>query len=186
MAAKKKAAAIFVIHGVDVSALFLLVTLGEHFWMGGAVFISSFAAIGLLVLAANSVPADLLHAHTVTPNISPAKIGVVGALFYTAVLFVEQLGISRVPAFFDLIFVVAVEALFLFYVQERIGHENNERQLITLAAGLVVPIATIGLIAELRLPLVLAADLAFGLFIWTLLQKYKGSTNGNAAVNSFS
>ncbi|MGA3291000.1 MAG: hypothetical protein ABSD42_12260 [Candidatus Bathyarchaeia archaeon] len=90
------------------------------------------------------------------------------------VLIVEQLGIGTgIPALADLGLVVAVEALFLIYVHRVVGHENNSRQLIALATGLVVPIATIGLIAELSLPLVLIVDLAFALFIWMLLRNYK-------------
>jgi hypothetical protein len=49
-----------------------------------------------------------------------------------------------------------------------IGRENNERQLVVLAAGLVVPIAAIGFIAEVTLPVVLIADFAFAVFIFRL------------------
>jgi hypothetical protein len=168
---RKGIASAFVILGIDVSILFLLILLGEHYWMGWPIFVSSFATIGLLILLAKHVPTGLLHARTNTPKISPLRIGIVGALFYTSVLLVEQLGIGTgAPALADLVFVIAIEALFLIYVQNTIGHEKNARQLIALAAGLTLPIAAIGLIAEIRLPLVLVVDFAFGIFIWKLLR----------------
>jgi len=170
---RKRLACLFIILGADVSALFSFVLFGEHFWMGWSVFISSFIAIGLLTFTAKRVPSNLLQARTLEPKITPVRIGIVGTLFYTAVLFTEQLGINRLPAIVDLALVLIVQVLFLICIQSVIGHENNVRQLIGLSAGLVVPIAVIGLIAELSLPLVLFADLAFGLFVWNLLRRYK-------------
>ena len=148
---------------------------------GLARFLGSFVAIGVLIIAAKVVPAGLLQALHDSTKISPLRIGVVGALFYIAVLFAEQLAIgTKLPALLGLIFVVAVQALFLLYILKVIGHSNNERQLIALAAGLVVPIATIGFIAKISFPLVLVADLAFGLFIWKLMKKYKLANGGSS------
>jgi len=42
-----------------------------------------------------------------------------------------------------------------------------------LVAGLVVPVAAIGFIAEFSLPLVLLADLLFVIFIWKLSSKFR-------------
>lgn len=173
---KSKIAMLFAILGLDVCSLFLLVLFGQHFWMGWPIFISSFVAIGLLVFFANRASPSLLYARAGDPKISPLRIAIVGVLFYTLVLFAEQLGIGRVPASVDLIAVILVQLSFLLYVQKVIGSENNARQLIAIAAGLVVPIALFGFIAELSLPLVLIADLAFGIFIWGLLRNYKTSS----------
>ena len=165
--------AIFAFLGIDVSGLFSLVTFGEHFWMGWPVFASSIAAIILLIIAARFAPPRLLHANSGDPRVSPFRLGIIGALFYAVVLFGEQLGIGRIPAWVDFSLVIVVQALFLIYIQKVVGNKNNSRQLITLTAGLVVPISAIGFISEIPLPLVLVADLMFALFIWKLLKKCK-------------
>ena len=177
VASRKGIITAFVFLGVDVSILFLFILYGEHFWMGWPVFLSSFAAVCLLMLIARRAPSNLLATRSTEPRISPLKIAIVGALFFTSTLLVEQLGIGRVPALMDMVSVVLVQALFLFYVRSVIGRQNNERQLVAFASGLVFPLAFIGFIAELHLPLVLAVDLAFALFIWKLAQNYRTSRN---------
>jgi hypothetical protein len=173
---KRRIIALFIILGADVSGLFLLVFFGEHFWMGWHVFLSSLAAIALLILAAKYASSSIVYVRTNVPRISPLRIGIIAALFYTSVLFCEQLGIDRVPALVDMGFVLFIQGLFLFYIQRVIGRENNARHLIALTAGLVAPIATIGFIAQLYLPIVLVADLAFGLLIWKLMRNYSDSS----------
>jgi len=168
---------VFAILSVDVSLLFLLVVRGEHFWMGWPVFISSFVAIFALVMVARHVPENLLHPRSQSPKTGPLKMGIIGALFYTSVILVEGVGTGEhLPAFSDFILVVAVETLFLFLVLALIGRANNEKQLIALALGLVLPIMFIGFVSQVTLPLVIIPDLAFAYFIWKLLQKYKPGT----------
>ena len=174
---RRRIAYVFAILLVDVSLLFLLVVRGEHFWMGWPIFISSFVAIFVLVMVARRVPENLLHPRSQSPKAGPLKIGIIGALFYTSVILVEGAGTGEhLPAFLDFILVVAVETLFLFLVLALIGHTNNERQLIALASGLVLPIMFIGFISQVSLPLVIMPDLAFAYFMWKLLQKYKPGT----------
>jgi len=53
-----------------------------------------------------------------------------------------------------------------------VGSRENERNLIALALGLVVPIAAIGVISELPLPPALLPDVAFILFLRMLWAEY--------------
>ena len=53
------------------------------------------------------------------------------------------------------------------------GRKNNKMQPISFAGGLVVPIATLGVIAEIKLPLVILVDLSFRIFIWRLVSRYQ-------------
>ena len=46
-------------------------------------------------------------------------------------------------------------------------------QPISFAGGLVVPIATLEVIAEIKLPLVILVDLSFRIFIWRLVSIYQ-------------
>jgi len=74
---------------------------------------------------------------------------------------------------------VAVQALFLAGVLRHVGSRENERNLIALSLGLVVPIAAIGEISELPLPLSLLPDFAFVLFLRMLWK-----TNHGVAITS--
>jgi hypothetical protein len=163
----------FAVLCVDVLLLFLLIVQGEHFWMGWPVFISSFIAIFVLVTIAKRIPSNLLHPRTESPRVTPIKFGIIGALFYTSVLIVEGVGTGEhIPAFIDVILVVVVQASFLFLIVTLIGRKHNEKQLIGLTAGLVIPIAIIGFISQITLPLVVIVDLAFTIFIWRLALRY--------------
>ncbi len=158
--------AVSVVLCVDVAFLFALVTKGEGFWMGWPVFVSSFVAMALLVLAARRVPERAIHATSDLPRLGPKAMGAMGALFYTAVLLAEGLGMGAgLPAVADFVLVVVVQGAFLVGVLRAAGSRQNEKVLIAFALGLVVPIAAIGVISELPLSLSLLPDVAFVLFI---------------------
>jgi len=82
---------------------------------------------------------------------------------------------AGLPAAVDFLLVVAVQALFLVGVLRVVGSRENERSLIGLALGLVVPIAAIGVISELPLALSLLPDLAFVLFLRMLWAEHPAS-----------
>ena len=163
--------------GLDVALLFVLVSRGEGFWMGWPVFVSSLVAMALLVLAARRVPAGALHATGDLPRLGPRAMGAIGALFYTSVLLAEGIGMGAgLPAAVDFALVVAVQGAFLVGVLRAAGSRQNERTLIALALGLVVPIAVIGVISELPLSLTLLPDIAFVLFLRMLWRASQGVT----------
>jgi len=166
---KRGVRAAFLILGLDVSGLFLLVTRGEGFWMGWGDFIFSFIAIGLLVLVAYKAPRGLLTARPGPPRLRPLWMGAVGALFYLGVLLVEGVGRSAgVPASADFVALIVYEGLFLIFVLGVIGTSGNRRNMLAFSFGLLVPVATIGIAAELALPLTLLPDLAALLFFVSL------------------
>ena len=170
---RRKINTTFAILAVDVSALFLLVLLAEHFWMGWSIFFSSLVAIGALVYLAHRLPAKILWAQSELPKRSPALMGLIGAIFYPAILLTEFSAIGEgLPAFLVVGLVVIVQALFLVYTLTIIGRSANEKQLISLALGLMLPIAVFGFVSQARLPIVLVADLAMIIFFWKLLNKY--------------
>ncbi len=80
---------------------------------------------------------------------------------------------ARVPAILVVGLVILVQVLFLVYVLSTIGRLNNEKHLALFALGLVVPIAVFGLISEIRLPLILLADMIMVVFFWKLSQKFR-------------
>jgi hypothetical protein len=163
--------------GIDVIALFVFVYAVEHFWMGTPVFLGSFVAIGVLVYLAHRSPPSFAGPKTTAPTSGPGVLFVLGVVFYPAVLLTEGLGeYVGLPAAIDFFLVIAVQSLFMVFVLRRIGSQNNERQAIALALGLILPIATIGLLVEIRLPVILLADAAFFLFFRKLLRRYSASS----------
>jgi len=156
---------------LDVAFLFAFVSRAAGFWMGWPVFVSSLAAMALLVLGARQVRADAIRATSDLPKRGRRASFAMGALFYTVVLFAEFLGMGAgLPAAVDFVLVVAVQGGFLVAVLRSFGSRGNERNLVAFAAGLVVPIAAIGLISEAVLPLSLLPALAFVLFLRMLWQ----------------
>ena len=157
----------------DVVSLFLVILLVEHFWMGTAVFVLSLAAMGGLVLMARLAPSGVPLATTRLPRRRPRTMAMLGAVFYPAVLLTEFIAIgNRDPASIDFFLVLLVQGLFLVYVLRVIGSSGNDRQVISLAFGLILPIAAIGLIATAALPLVLVPDTVMVLFFVKLWRAY--------------
>ncbi|MDA4131202.1 MAG: hypothetical protein OK457_10565 [Thaumarchaeota archaeon] len=158
---------------LDASMLFFFVLLGEHFWMGWPVFGASLVSIGALVYSARKVPSNALNPKTETPVKRPRVTGVLGAIFYPSVLFVEFLGMgAKLPAFVVTLLVVLIQLLFLGYILRIVGRSGNERNLIALATGLVLPLAAFGIISQISLPLVLIVDVALFAFFRRLWKTY--------------
>ena len=175
----RKLIAAFVILGVDVLALFLLVTLGEKFWMGFPVLLGSFAAMALLVLAARRVSSGALHARTELPRRGPSALAVLGIAFYPCVLLAEFLPEGAgAPAAVGFVCVICVQALFLVCVVRVMGSWRNGRNRVAFAFGLVIPIAVIGVLAEAPLPLTLVADAVMVAFFIKLLRGMPGEATG--------
>jgi hypothetical protein len=158
---------------IDVVALLFLILFGEHFWVGWPVFCFSLAAIGALIYLARKAPANALLPKTKTPTRRPLVLGILGAVFYPSVLFVEFFGMGvKLPAYVVTPLVFLLQALYLLYILRVIGRTHNERNLIALAAGLVCPLAVFGLVSQISLPLVIVVDIALFAFFAKLWKMY--------------
>jgi hypothetical protein len=178
LAGRKAPVALAIMAG-DVVLLLLLVLKGEGFWMGWPVFLGSWIAILALLVAARRVPPSFAAPNDGPSRVGPARIGALGVMFYPTVLLSEFIPLAlKVPAFIDLILVVAVQGLFLIVVLKRIGTIGNERVLLALSLGLILPIASIGVIADYRLPLNLVADAAVVLFFIKLWRRHPPRAEG--------
>jgi hypothetical protein len=172
---KRSITTTFSILVADVCALSLFIYFGEQFWMGWPIMLGSLAVIGLLVFLARNAPADLLHGKSENPKISPLASGIMGALFYPCVLLAEFAGEgTKISAILTTILVIAVQGFYLIFALRLLGQKKNERQLITFAQGLLLPLVTFGIVSQIRLPLVLVVDVIMILFFRKLWQKYGG------------
>lgn len=165
--------------GVDIAALFVLVTKEEQFWMGWPVFVGSWAAIGVLVLAARWVPFGALVASRELPRVGAVVAALIGVVFYPAVLLSEFVPAAiGIPPGADFIIVLAVQGGFLACILRILGKRGNQRVMLALGLGLIAPIATFGVIAERALPMTLLGDAAAVLFFMKVWRMYP--PNGEA------
>ena len=150
---------------VDVLALMVVVNRLDGFWMGAPVFAGSLISIGALVYAARRVPAGALGFRSGVSPPGHKATALVGVAFFPAVVLTQSLGRSlSLAAAVDFVLVLAVQALFLLLVTRRASLPGDPRGAISLVAGLVTPIAILGVLSELGLPLILFVDVALGLF----------------------
>lgn len=170
---KRQIAVAFATLVVDVLALMLIVVRSSGYWMGWGLLVSSLVAIGVLVWTAHRIPAGVLHAATDLPQATNRRMAAVGIVFFPAVLLTQSLGKGTgLPAPADFVLVVVIQALFMVYIVRKVGAQGNERRLLSLSLGLILSIATIGVVAESTLPLTLLADLAMVLFFRKLWGRY--------------
>jgi hypothetical protein len=173
----RKAAALFGILGADVLALSVITSSLYHFWMGLPLLVSSLATIGVLILAARRVGASRLIPRE-GPGSPPWKVFAAGASCYLAVLLIESVGKALGLIAAEVIAIVAVyEGGLLLYILRSVGTGRNTRNRVALAAGLILPVAFIGLVSQLSAPVVIVADIAMILFLRRLygLQPVTGS-----------
>ncbi len=169
---ERRIAMVTAILTVDVLLLMAVVSHSSGYWMGWGLLLSSLAVIWALSLVAYHVPAGALLSHTSPSGASNRKMAALGVAFFPAVFLTQSVGEGAgLPAAADFVIVLLVQALFLAYVVRRAGTQGKERVLLSLSIGLILPIAVIGVIAELPLPLTLLADLAAFLFFRKLWRR---------------
>jgi hypothetical protein len=171
----------FVVWAIDIPALMLLVHAVYHYWMGWPIFFASLAAIGALVAAAYLVPAHLLPTRTGPPRATPVQAALMGVAIFPAVWLLEALlGSWKAPPWLTIVTIVAYESGLGYLILRTLGTTQNARQLVALAAGAILPIAFVGFVAELPIPVTAFADLAAFWFFRHLWRKYSPSLPGAA------
>jgi len=159
--------------GIDVASLLVIVVKVTHFWMGWPIFLASWATIGMLILAARRAPSNALAARSELPRLGKMKVGFIGAVFYPSVLLTEFIPAAiGIPAVADFAVVILLQGAFLVGILKVVGRVSNERVVLSLALGLIVPIAAFGVISERALPMTLIADGVMMLFFRKLWQDH--------------
>jgi hypothetical protein len=157
------------IYAFDIALLAFIL----HYWAGALLIVLAAVAAGILWVVAWLLPPGLLDPTTVAPRRGPRAFLLYGLSYFTILLlapiFVAEAHLPAALAF--TVDGVLVVGLFLS-VRRDVGREANERQLILLALGALVPIMLFGLLAQLFFPLVLVLDAAVGLFFLTLWRHY--------------
>lgn len=164
--------AVAAILAADVTLLMFIVYRASGYWMGTPILLLSLVTIGVLVWAARRVPADALAPKEGKRAPSNRKLITLGISFFPVVFLSQALAEGAgLPAAIDFVWVILIQALYLRYVTRR-NWSNNQIGIIALALGLIIPIAVFGVLAELRLPMTLIADVAMILFFRWLWARY--------------
>ncbi|MGA7862087.1 MAG: hypothetical protein WCB19_09580 [Thermoplasmata archaeon] len=170
----------FFVWAIDIPLLMVLVHAIYHYWMGWPIFFGSFAVIGLLVLAAYRAPANLLLTRSGLPRVTPFRAALMGVAIFPAVWLLDGLlGYWKAPPWLTILSIVLYETALGYLIVRTIGTTHNERQLVALAAGAILPIAFVGFVAELPIPVTIIADLAALWFFRHLWKKYMPSVLGS-------
>lgn len=158
---------------IDIPLLMVFVHAVYHYWMGWPIFFSSLAIIGLLVWTAYRLPSTFLPARSGPPRVTPLRAAILGLIFFPPIWLFEGLFRAWHVIPIGTILAILLFELGLGYVVVRvIGTTANERQLVALASGALLPIAFVGVVAELPIPVTALADLAAAWFLWHLWRKY--------------
>ena len=161
--------------GVIFVADIVVLALIANFWREQLAWLLGAAVVAvLLVHGASRLPRGWLDPPQARPTITPRTCFLFGLLFFPALLFVPALGgDAHVPAAVTGALDLLAGALLFEAVRRGVGRSGNEAHLTLLAFGATLPIAVFGLIAQLRLPLVLLVDLGYLLFFLTLWRRYR-------------
>ena len=163
----------FCVLAADVTFLSSLITFGTHFWMGWSVFLGSWIAIGALILVVRMVPPGIVHAREGGPKIGKVTAFFLGLAFFVFILFPEQLPLgAHFPPITSILMMYVLEGGLLLLVVRNVGSLGNERILVALALGILLPICVFGVAAELSLPFTLAGDVLMIWFLRKLWKKY--------------
>jgi len=160
-----------VVYAVDIGVL----VFATGYWRTAPwLLVSAVVLAGLLYAVTRRLPHGTLDPTNSGPRLAPGWFLGLGIAFYPILLLVPGLGeqFSLWPPATIAVDLLLSGALFLF-VRREVGRSGNEAALTMLALGALVPIAVIGLVSQLFLPVVLVPDVLFGLFFYVLWMRYR-------------
>jgi hypothetical protein len=175
---RRAIAGTFAILGIDVYLNLLITAHVEHFWMGWTALIASIVIIAALVVLAYKAPTDFMRPKNENPTTKPLAVGAFGALAFVSLALILVFG-NSIPQSVDLFLMIVIQFSFLVYILKAIGKGNNEKQLIALSFGIILPFLIGGIVGQIELPLVLILDVALILFFRRLWQKYSKGLMGH-------
>jgi hypothetical protein len=159
------------VYAVDIVVLVFIANYWrvEPGWIAGAAVVA-----GLLWVVAWRLPKGFLNPPQRKPTYGPRVALLLGLCYFPVLLLVPAFGgDARLPAALTGAIDLGFAGLLFWAVRRGIGHERNDAQLTALSLGATLPIALFGLIAQLRLPVVLGIDLVYALFFYALWTHYR-------------
>ncbi len=159
--------------GLYATILGLLV-LVVHFYPVEPLGLLGAAGVALLAWAiARRLPSGALDPPRERPTRAPAAFFLLGLTFFPILLVVPALGAATgLPAFITAAVELLLSGGLFVAVRASIGRTEHAAPLVLLALGATLPIAVLGLIAQIGLPIVLGVDGVYGLFFVVLWRRY--------------
>jgi hypothetical protein len=160
--------------GVFALDIVVLVAISHYYpvgllWQGLAVLVA-----GALAFLAYRLPRDLLDPTSERPRWGPGVCLLLGLAFYPIIVLVPGLAeLANVAAPIAGAAEIVVSGALFFAVRHAVGRSDNAAQMVLLALGALIPIALIGLIAQIFLPVELVVTVPFVLFFYALWRKYR-------------
>ena len=166
----------FAVWAADIPVLMIVAHVIYNYWMGWTIFFASFVVIAALVLMAYRASPQLLPTRWGAPRVTPFQAGAMGVSLFPATLLLDAfLAAWNAPPALTILALLLYAGGLGYLIVRTVGTVHNERHLVALAAGLILPIAVFGLLAEIRLPVTLVADVAALWFFRHLWRKYEPS-----------
>lgn len=174
---RRQIAVAFGIFAADI----LLLALATHYysvgllWQGLAVLVA-----GGLAYLAYRLPRELLDPTSERPRYGPGACFLLGLAFYPILLLVPGVGVHT-PLGAPLVGAldIALSGGLFFAVRHAVGRTGNEAQLVMVALGVLIPIVLFGLLAQVRVPVVIVFDVLLGLFFYSLWRRYRPTPAGS-------
>ena len=175
---------LFVLGGilaVDVALLMWLTVAWVGFWIGVPLLLGSLTVIAALLVVAYFLPAAWETLRPGPPSWSPARFAVLGALVVPLTFLLPPIAMALGLPFAGAVAVLAgVYLALLLLVVRHLGSEERSGHLVALATGLLVPLAALGFIASLPVPVVILVDAALAVFLARLWERYQPRPHGAA------
>ena len=169
--ARRGVAIALAVYAVDIVLLALIV----GYWRTApALLVGAALVAGLLYVTARALPHGAWAPKTGAPRLRPAIFFLCGLAFYPILVLVPGLG-NQWHAFPPIVMVVELGLAggLFFLIRHLVGRTNNEAALTMVALGAIVPLVVLGCLFQILVPIVLVADVLFGLFFYTLWVRYR-------------
>lgn len=159
----------------DVLVLEALVVHVRHSWYGAPLLVGSVVAMALLVLVARGLPSGLLRPVDRTAALPRWVLFPLGFSLLLGTFLIQGI---RGDAFYapviTIVGLLAFYAALLYVARRTLGPATNVRGVVMFAAGALSFLMVVGFVSELRVPIVLLADVTAGLFLYRLWRRYPG------------
>jgi hypothetical protein len=168
---RRETALAFGVYAVDIAVLALIV---GYFRTALPLLVAAVVVAGVLYLAARSLPRGAWEPTGGSPRLSPRWFFVLGFVFYPILVLVPGLGNAGNvwPPLTMAVELLLAGGLF-FWIRRVVGRTDNEAALTMVALGAITPLVVLGFLFQLVFPVVLIADVLFGLFFYALWVHYR-------------
>lgn len=160
-----------VVYALDIVALAGIV----GYWRTApGLLVAAAVLAGILYAVTRALPRGALEPTAWHPRLGPRWFFLLGLAFYPVVVLVPGLGMHYAvwPPVTMVVELLFLGALFL-YIRREVGRQANEAALTMVALGAIAPLVVLGFLFQLVLPIVIVADVLFGLFFYALWVRYR-------------